>query len=79
MIAIRIVVLLILCVLSSTWETYPIPNYELRRPIQYFYHLMELKSKFNPMMGGINSINQECSSKSGPFCRLAGHEPFQQW
>lgn len=79
MITIRIVILLTFCLLTSQWENYPIPNYELRRPIQYFYHLMELKSQFNPMLGGINNINQECSSKSGPFCRLAGHEPFQGW
>ena len=72
MIAIRIAFLLVLAVITKTWETYPIPNYELRRPLQYFYHLMELKSKFNPMLGGINSPNQ-CSSKAGPFCRLAGH------
>ncbi len=54
-------------------------NYELRRPLQYFFHLLELKSKFNPMLAGIIGMGDHCSSKAGPFCRLTGHEPFQTY
>jgi len=54
-------------------DLFPIPEYELRRPLQYYFHLMELKAKFNPMLGAINSDLEGCSSKAGPFCQLVGH------
>lgn len=54
-------------------------NYELRRPLQYFFHLLELKSKFNPMLGGVTGMGDHCSSKAGPFCKITGHEPFQSY
>ena len=56
---------------------HPIRNYELMRPLQYFFYLLEMKAEFNPMLGSITVSSDYCSSKSGPFCRLTGHEPFQ--
>ena len=57
----------------NSGDTYPIPDYELRRPLQYFFHLMELKAKFNPMFGVMHSLGRDCSSKAGPFCQLTEH------
>ena len=58
---------------QSRNDLFPIVDYELRRPLQYYFHLMELKAQFNPMLGSLTSDSPVCSSKSGPFCRIAGH------
>jgi hypothetical protein len=70
---------MLLCVVSvqGNNQYYPIPNYELRRPMQYYFHLLELKFKFNPMLANLQNSPTSCSSKTGPFCSLTGHEPFQ--
>ena len=74
MLVLRIVLGIILINTVSSYlnndDLEPIPNYELRRPLQYFFHLMSLKSKFNPMFGSIYSLDEECSSKAGPFCSV---------
>lgn len=72
-----IIVLLLICLALSEPSHYPIQNYELVRPLQYFFYLLEMKSKFNPMLGGLLSMGSQCSSKTGPFCRITEHEPFQ--
>ena len=76
---VQLAVLLAVLAWSGESQSYPIPHYELRRPMQYFFHLLELKSKFNPMLGGISKMGPDCSSKMGPFCSLTGHPPLQTY
>lgn len=74
----RLITLLLLVYVAVCQASHhPIKDYELVRPLQYFFHLLEMKSKFNPMLGGLLSTSGHCSSKAGPFCRVTEHEPFQ--
>ena len=74
---IRIVIIITLLSFTASFsvqgDLFPIQDYELRRPLQYFFHLMELKAKFNPMFGAMYNLEEECSSKAGPFCQATQH------
>jgi len=72
MILVAVLVHLSFCHFNSG-DMFPIQDYELRRPLQYFFRLMELKAKFNPMFGAMYQLGEDCSSKAGPFCQLTEH------